>query len=401
MKICYFICISLTIFSCTTNIVNKNNLKDIGDIINNESDENKSGEHIIHYKGYEISNYKSKTISIENYKYNPNSDIILIEDTVFQRFANGELKLFSGKIRVIGKLTYTNKFLKEEVNENATLGLFHIKNGIFVGNQLFYSEGTRFSKIGGEYYLCQIKPFMDVVLGRDYIEVNSSEYYDFSIGSEFLGYKYYKILNPVNHRFEISRFWVSGKLFYNRMYIYKTINFIAASLNSFSYEKNFELNDTSTVKVYHYNGNLAFEGRVNSTNEPLQGIFYNFNKTETDLKHFKLQNSYETEIDFSNLHPIRDEDFKSYRYFFGIPDNLKTSQNSAIESNLTSKENSKYNLKMIINKSDYVCGSILLNDDFISDTVNHNNLVYGFCSEECKKEFKKSPDLFVKYKLGE
>jgi len=44
-------------------------------------------------------------------------------------------------------------------------------------------------------------------------------------------------------------------------------------------------------------------------------------------------------------------------------------------------------------KMDLACGMLLT--EGIKDTAHYNGKVYGFCSEECKKEFLKTPEAFL------
>jgi hypothetical protein len=210
-------------------------------------------EHIIRYNNYSIaSTYTSGTTTLKDYKYNLNSDLLLIDDTVFRRDTYGALWKFDGKIRVVGSLEYVDEFQKKIYNANATLGLFTVKNGVFDGDQIYYSHGDYRNNINKLYFKCKIKPFMEVVYGRDYIEVAPNESYDFIFGGGVYSVKYYKILKPQNETFIITRFWDNGKLFDSHNYNYNSINFINASLNRLQYKKTFNLVNQSNVKMYHY-----------------------------------------------------------------------------------------------------------------------------------------------------
>ena len=48
----------------------------------------------------------------------------------------------------------------------------------------------------------------------------------------------------------------------------------------------------------------------------------------------------------------------------------------------------------VVNAQDPVCG--MSTAEFLSDTIQYDGEVYGFCSETCKNEFAKNPDKFLK-----
>lgn len=48
----------------------------------------------------------------------------------------------------------------------------------------------------------------------------------------------------------------------------------------------------------------------------------------------------------------------------------------------------------VVNANDPVCG--MSTAEFLSDTIQYNGEIYGFCSESCKNEFAKNPDKFLK-----
>ncbi len=387
----------LLLIGCNNTNNNLNDLNDISSIIKSDINQTNKDEYIVQYRGYKTKDYLSLTTKILNYNYNPLSEFVLLEDTVYKKNTSGIYEKFTGTIRVIGKLNRLNEYLKNENIDSATLALFKIKEGIFEGKQLYHCEGNYRSKIGARYYYTEIKPFMDAVRDRDYIEVEKSEMYDFSFGSDFSGYKYYRINRPTLFSFDISTYWESGKLFYSRKYLFSMKQFVLSSLNNFAYNKDFLLNDSSSLHLYHYNGNLAFNGKVDKENIFSEGKYFTFNNIETDLKHFKLQKSFDREIDFDRVYDIADEDFKEYRKYFGILENVLY-ENSNIETKPIQKKTPKYNIETIVNKSDYVCGMPFSDYNYINDTLQYNNFVYGFCSEECKNEFKKNPNLFIKNK---
>lgn len=278
--------------------------------INKINESRGTGEYIIKYKG--------ASFGVETSIDNDNINLFLIRDTVFQKNLNGSISKFSGKIRVIGNMTYVDETLNEKINENATLGLFTVKNGIFDGNQLYYLNGANHYN-SGLYLMCNITPFLDVVLGEHYIRVYNPEEANILVG----GVDYYRILDFKQLEFPMTQYWNNGKLFYTRIYNYNSEDFINAALSSGREYQKFTISDTSTLKLYHYNGNLAFEGKLDSDNFTGVGKYYTFNKIETDRKHFMLQTSYSKESYFNQIPQLDAYYYKCFRRFFGDPPSLK------------------------------------------------------------------------------
>lgn len=48
----------------------------------------------------------------------------------------------------------------------------------------------------------------------------------------------------------------------------------------------------------------------------------------------------------------------------------------------------------VVNELDPICK--MKTADYLKDTAVYKNEVYGFCSESCKKTFKKNPEKYVK-----
>jgi hypothetical protein len=315
----YFFFFLIIISSCESDIFIEDNITDLSDIVFDKNKQLIPGEYIINYTGFAITDYPTINLNMPGYQYNPNEkNIILSEDTVFYVDKSNKMKKYTGIIRVVGNLDYINELLKKEVKENVTLALFNIKNGLFEGEQIYYTLKSSYrAKLGGEFFRCQIKPLMDVFNNRDVSQVEDESNSDFSMGSRH--YKLLRLPNKVN--FEISRYWDNGKLFYTRVYEYNPMVYILGSLNSLLYRKEMKIVDSSKIKIYHYNGNLAFEGDIDiaKDNALSFGKYYSFNKTETDFKHFKLQTSFDREIEFTSLFNLDDKDFKQYRKYFGIP----------------------------------------------------------------------------------
>lgn len=53
-----------------------------------------------------------------------------------------------------------------------------------------------------------------------------------------------------------------------------------------------------------------------------------------------------------------------------------------------------YSVGMLSEKTDYVCG-MEMHDGGIADTAHYEGKVYGFCHEDCKKEFLKAPQQYL------
>jgi YHS domain-containing protein len=48
----------------------------------------------------------------------------------------------------------------------------------------------------------------------------------------------------------------------------------------------------------------------------------------------------------------------------------------------------------VVNANDPVCG--MSTAEHLSDTIQYNGKIYGFCSETCKNEFAKNPEKYLK-----
>lgn len=67
----------------------------------------------------------------------------------------------------------------------------------------------------------------------------------------------------------------------------------------------------------------------------------------------------------------------------------------AVENNteMTVKESAAYTPDMVVNTKDYACG--MPTSAGINDTCHVDGKAYGFCSPECKAEFKKDPAKYI------
>ncbi len=359
---------------------------DISNLIFNNNSSKSTEEYVIHYTNKEyISSYSIGNTFLKDYFFNPKeNEMVLIDDTVYKKNNTGIYEKYTGIIRVVGDLKITNEFLKEQAYNNITLCIFSVKNGLFIGNQLYYTKKTT-TPYNGEFFLCEIKPFMDAQELKDFVEVDK-QFADLSVWLPFQGRKYYKILSKdtAHFNFKISKYWENGNLYYSRNYTFKPMNFIKGSLPFNDNLKEFTIDDTSSVKIFHYNGSLAFEGHIKKW-DITDGVFYTFDKRETDLKHFKLQSSFINEVDFQYLNNIPNDQFKQYRQYFGIK---KEKDFTATKKN----EKSKLILNTQIQK-DIVCGMPL--EYGIEDTVVYQGKILGFCSLECKKDFLNSPSNYT------
>lgn len=324
LKLTYsFFYLCLLFLSCESKKSIKTELNDISLVLNqyNPTDpDTYKGEHVVSYINYSVlSNYVSGTTIMKDYKYNTQSDLVLIQDTVYQ-IRNGVPQKFSGKVRVVGKMDYINEFQKSIYNEHATLALFNVNNGIFEGDQIYYSPGDYRQNLNNFYFKCEIKPYMEAIYGMDYAEVGPNDSYDFSFGGGVYSTKYYKIFKPRDETFVIQRIWKNGKLFDSHKYNFNVINFINASLNRLQYRKGFNLVNEPNSQIYHYNGNLAFYGIIDALGKLENGKYFNFSNVQTDFSHFKLQKSFTSELNANalNFSTISDEDFKAYRIYFNV-----------------------------------------------------------------------------------
>jgi YHS domain-containing protein len=59
----------------------------------------------------------------------------------------------------------------------------------------------------------------------------------------------------------------------------------------------------------------------------------------------------------------------------------------------TAAEPNQYKPEMVVNKKDFSCGMPV--SAGISDTCQIDGKSYGFCSPECKAEFKKDPKKYL------
>ena len=123
----------ILIISCSRPQNIDSNIYDISHLIDSQSTKN---EHLINFSTDVATEYITDKIKFPNYSYNASENtIVLMNDTVYKKDVNG-YKKFSGTIRVLGQLDLVDENLIEK-SQTQTLGLFNIKNGIFVGDQLY------------------------------------------------------------------------------------------------------------------------------------------------------------------------------------------------------------------------------------------------------------------------
>jgi hypothetical protein len=297
--------IILTIISCSKSQNIDSNINDVSHLIDSQSTKN---EHLISFRTDLTTEYITDKIKFPNYNYNASENtLVLMNDTVYKKEVNG-YKKFSGIVRVLGKLDLVDENLIAK-RQTQTLGLFNIKNGIFVGDQLYLAKDDK----GSELYLkTKIVPFLDMIVNKDYTEVYDEKEGDFKYGDVT-----YKYINSPNYDLDISMYWISGKLAYKNSY---NFNFVQYTYSNFSsqYSKLLIASTQNNIKLYHYNGNLAFEGKLNKDAEISSGEYYAFNNIKTDKKHFKLQISYDEESSVDRNFNLPDKIYKQFRKYFGI-----------------------------------------------------------------------------------
>jgi hypothetical protein len=297
--------ILLTIISCSKAQNIDSNIYDISHLIDSEI---KKNEYLINFSTNLSTEYITDKFTFPNYSYNASENtIVLMNDTVYKKEVNG-YKKFSGIIRVLGKLDIVDENLIAK-RQTQTLGLFNIKDGIFFGDQLYLTKDDK----GNELYLkTKIVPFLDMIAVKDYIEVDDEKEGDFNFGDVT-----YKYINRPNYDLDISMYWISGKLAYNNSY---NFNFVQYTYSNFSrqYAKLLIASTQNNIKLYHYNGNLAFEGQLNKDAEILSGEYYTFNNIKTDKKHFQLQTSYDKESPVNGNLNLPDKIYKQFRKYFGV-----------------------------------------------------------------------------------
>jgi len=81
-------------------------------------------------------------------------------------------------------------------------------------------------------------------------------------------------------------------------------------------------------------------------------------------------------------------------FFISCNSNPQNEMNSKAMEKTDSAAVSKFTAAMVDNKKDPSCGMPVTAG--IEDTVHYMGKVYGFCSEECKNEFLKNPEVLVK-----
>jgi hypothetical protein len=295
----------ILIISCSRPQNIDSNIDDISHLIDSQSTKN---EQSINFSTDVATEYITDKIKFPNYSYNASENtIVLMNDTVYKKDVNG-YKKFSGIIRVLGQLDLVDENLIEK-RQTQTLGLFNIKNGIFVGDQLYLTKDDKGSAL---YLKTKIVPLLEMIANKDYTEVFDEKKGDFNFGDVT-----YKYINTPNYDLDISLYWISGKLAYKNSY---NFNFVQYTYSNFSsqYSKSLTASTQNNIKIYHYNGNLAFEGKLNKYAEILSGEYYAFNNIKTDKKHFKLQTSYNEELPVNRDLNLPDKIYKQFRKYFGI-----------------------------------------------------------------------------------
>ncbi|MFZ1527431.1 MAG: YHS domain-containing protein [Ferruginibacter sp.] len=73
---------------------------------------------------------------------------------------------------------------------------------------------------------------------------------------------------------------------------------------------------------------------------------------------------------------------------------VETESPAPAKEKMETKPATEYTAAMVSNKKDPICGMPVTAG--ISDTTHYENKAYGFCSAECKDEFKKTPLAYMK-----
>lgn len=392
--------IILTIISCSKPQQIDSNLDDIGQILESQ---NPNNERLINFSVDHSMEYITDKIKFPNYSYNASENtIVLMNDTVYKKEVNG-YKKFSGIIRVLGQLDLVDENLIEK-RLTKTLGLFKIKNGIFVGDQLYLTKDDE----GNELYLkTKIIPLLDMIANKDYKEVYDEKEGDFKFGDVL-----YKYINRPNYDLDMSFYWVSGKLAYKNSYNFNFVQYTYSNLSN-QYSKILHSSIKNNFKLYHYNGNIAFEGKLNENAEIFSGEYYTFNNIKTDKKHFRLQTSYEEELPVTNHFNLPDKIYKQFRKYFGIiPEgvdrNTLLPEKKYFESIIIGDlEIMKDDFKEALNWNDAKSSIEALGDGWRLPTTEELRLMYvnkenvgGFCNDEFEEIYWSSQKFDSEHAYG-
>ncbi len=262
----------------------------------------------------------------------------LYNDSVFSRES---LLPYTGSIEILGTVRYTDEngvFMEKQ----STIALFSIKNGAFNGKQIYtvvYEEGISSGSLSSNnvFIKSEIPKNWDMIKGVDYKEANKNEPHNYMITK--FGYPFYyqinnlKKLSPV----EIEIYWPNGNLLLKSNYAFYNINYFLANEAGFDYKKLLYPEPQLTFKIFHYNGKVAYAGKLNANGTiSSSGEYFNLygSKTESDSSHFQaplgaIGHETNFNIVFNNDLTIKDEAFKSYRQYF-ISDNPHLYKNKFI-----------------------------------------------------------------------
>ena len=164
------------LISCNDNLIKKNenifntNEKNISKILNDTF----PNELVINESELNKIDYKTDSFNFKDYIYNKASPLFLINDIVYKNVGN-QIQLYSGIVRIKSDILVVDSAMNQS-KPNKTIGLFKIKNGLFIGNQVFLT-----TYLGMPMYIrTRIEPNLNMFVGIDIIEVLKDQKSDFS-----------------------------------------------------------------------------------------------------------------------------------------------------------------------------------------------------------------------------
>jgi hypothetical protein len=243
-------------------------------------------------------------------------------DSVFLRSSNSP---FTGSIEISGTIRFTDAsgvFIEKQ----STIALFNLKNGAFNGQQIYnvIYNGESLGSIASNniFIKSEIPENWDIVKDVDYKVVNQNDPHNYSI-TQFGRPVYFQIIHLKEIKpIKTEIYWPNGNLLFELNYIFDFKNYLLSNENVFGYLKLLYTQQNSNITIFHYNGKIAYKGKLNSDGSPSsKGDFFNLDGSKSDSASFKLPlgvTGHETDFNtvFDGYFNIKDRSFKSYREYF-------------------------------------------------------------------------------------
>ena len=304
------------LISCNDNLIKKNenifntNEKNISKILNDTF----PNELVINESELNKIDYKTDSFNFKDYIYNKASPLFLINDIVYKNVVN-QIQLYSGIVRIKSDILVVDSAMNQS-KPNKTIGLFKIKNGLFIGNQVFLT-----TYLGMPMYIrTRIEPNLNMFVGIDIIEVlkdQKSDFsytdYDYKTGESTK--KYYKIKYKNIEDFETTFYYTNGQKSINCNFQFDQVEY---ALDKFQTMLTRKSDPTlkiikNKIEIFIENGSNVYTGDLKENGTLSFGETYDENGNKISYNEFKQKFQV-----FNGSFNLDDASYKNFRKYFNI-----------------------------------------------------------------------------------